>query len=438
MAMRLLLYDRFDQYIREIPFYTGSHDDEINGEDQITFTSDIPLSPGDRIIWQDGDRWREHVVDSFVEDRSNSDPYSYTCVNSLQYDWRLAHVSYADFEDGNAAYCVHELCKLTSWEMGDVADTDTADELELMKMSAWEAFIYVRDKFGLEMEPIINVDDFGVVGRRVSLKERIGQKTNIRFDYEYGLEGITREVLDTDIITLCYGYGESYGSGEDSSLTFEDINGGKPYVCRNDLLEQWGLPDGHGGLRHAEGFYENTDCDDEEVLLQETIDYLNKHCEPDYTYEANIPVLWLEGANLGDTILVVNHDMDPVLRLEARIAKRSRDLQTGITNSATFGTVVSLLSGALVRAIDMNRQASKNAARLGGLTTSYDDLKKNIEDLNKNNQQQFEDQASHNETTNKEIQGLQDQLKELMDRLAELENPKEPDEPEEPEEGGEG
>ena len=59
--------------------------------------------------------------------------------------------------------------------------------------------------------------------------------------------------------------------------------------------------------------------------------------------------LQLRGVELGDVIQTIDREFIPELRLEARVGEMKRDVLTGDTKSATFGTIVSLLPDVLTR-----------------------------------------------------------------------------------------
>ena len=56
-------FDRFDERIG-ILSVVGKlvHTEELNGEDTIEFECREVPTKGDRLLWHDGETWREHVV----------------------------------------------------------------------------------------------------------------------------------------------------------------------------------------------------------------------------------------------------------------------------------------------------------------------------------------------------------------------------------------
>ena len=168
-------------------------------------------------------------------------------------------------------------------------------------------------------------------------------------------------------ITACYGYGSSSGK-----------NDLWVYVTNDSALDEWGLPDGQGGKHHAEGEFTDNDIDNQSALQQATTDYLNAHSAPSITYETIIPFASLDGARLGDVIVVTDRDFTPPLVMQARIGRMERNMVTGRVESATFGTVKSILPDALARNIDQQAALTKNSAAIDQVTSTVNGLSQSV------------------------------------------------------------
>lgn len=386
MAVRLLAYTRWGEFVRELTDVESvMHDQEINAEDTLTVTAPVLLAKGDRLLWLDGSTWREHVVNEVDQAHSDGETFDYVCEPSIM-DLRLAHIGSMSATDVTAEFALSAILANTTWEVGEVADLGTAS-YELEKVSAYEALFDIAAAFGGEIRATIETDEGGVTARKVDLLARIGEDGGARFEYGHNMSGVTRKVLSDDVITACYGYGANLDSedGEETAqLTFADINGGLPYVADSDALLLWGLPDGNGGAMHSFGYYENTDCEDAQQLLIETTAYLAQHSTPAVSYETEIHFDQLDGVGLGDTVQVVDRTFTPELRLEARIAALKRDLISGETSSASFGTVVSILPDVYTRMFATAKNVEHAvtsvtpAAIMTGMNTIYENGGSNV------------------------------------------------------------
>lgn len=353
MAVKFLVYSRWGEYVRELTgVERATHKQEINREDTLFISGFFVLAKGDRILWRDGDTWREHVVNEINQRHDDEESMEYVCEPAHMADLRADHVEIMSLRNVTAEHALSLVIELTSWSIGTVDDFGIGS-FTLQKVSSYEALLEVAGTWGCEIQPSIEVDESGVVSRKISLLKKIGSDNGVRFEYGRGMSGVQKQVLSDDVITACFGYGKSLETddfGVTKYLTFEAINDGLAYVTVEDsVLEMWGIPDGKGGVRHVFGCYENSQCDDEQQLLDETIEHLAQYSTPQVSYETEIPFASLNGVHLGDTVQVIDLDFTPELRLEARIGAMDRNLISGETSSCTFGSVVSILPDVYAR-----------------------------------------------------------------------------------------
>lgn len=348
MALKMFLYSRWGEQLCRLTPLTAEHSAVINGADTLEFTCNRIVSKGDRVVWSDGFRWREHVIEEIEQSHADVTEVLCRCSSSLLSELSAAHVRKLD-KTGTAVSVLTEALNDTRW--GVDSSAAGSYQVTLEKQTAYECLCEIAGRFNCEFEPEIELNGSGVITRKVRLAPHIGQTTTARFTYGHSLEGITKTVLSDEVITACYGYGD--GSGDEQLWCS---------VTDDNALNAWGIPDGSGGRRHVWGVFEDSDITDIADLRNKTLAYLQEHSTPQVSYEADIPMLALRNVQLGDTVQVIDKDFDPPLRLEARIGEFSRDLITGETSSATFGTVTSILPDVAMRSY----QAAKTAVSLAG------------------------------------------------------------------------
>lgn len=349
---RFFLYSRWWVQLGEIEPLEATYTSELNGIDTLKMSLDRELSKGDRILWTDGHSWFEHVVAETEQEHREGIDFDCECDSSLIADLSRAHIRLFVANETTAEQMLAEILRLTTWEVGECDDFGTGS-LTFERVTAYEALMDVSDGFGCEIEPEIIVNASGVERRIVHLRKQRGEFRGARFDYPNDSDMVTKTVLDDEVITAAYGYGKSLRSSTDGvtdRLTFASINDGKLYVEDLEAMELWGIPDGNGGKMHSFGSYENSRCEDEATLLEETNAYLEQHSKPSVSYKVNMPHAQIQGVRLGDTVQVVDRDFSPELRLEARVGRYSANVLEGKTTSATLGTVVSLLPDVYARA----------------------------------------------------------------------------------------
>lgn len=339
--MKLWVTDRFENFKGPIKTLFSCVDTrEVNGENAISLICLAHLEKGDRIVWQDlKGRWRENIVDGVTEERANAGIiYTYYCPNSAQVELSGDYLEDKRPLNTTASVAMASALSASRWTVGDVADLGQ-NGTNFYHTNAWQAIHDVADTWGGELEFEIAVSGTKITSRRVHLRERVGGDTGKRFTYTKDLVSVKREIDEGNVVTALYGYGKApentdedgnLTGGYERKLTFGDVNGGQNWVGDADALERWGRPDGKGGKAHVFGEVEFEDCEDQSELLRLTKEELASRCAPTVSYEVDAVSLarageGFEGADEGDTVLVVDEVYDPPLRVQARITKVEED-----------------------------------------------------------------------------------------------------------------
>lgn len=367
--MRLWVTDRWEAFKGAVPTLIKCMSvREVNGDEALEIECLAKLDKGDRIVWQDRKaRWHENIVDGVVEDRSAAGlKYSYFCPSSAKIELS------GDYLEDKRPYNVSAYSALSSalsesrWAVGTVDDLGQSDT-NFYHTNAWAAIHDVAKVWGGEIEYEISIEGSQIVSRKVNLRSRVGGDYGKRFTYTKDLIGVTREVEEGNVVTALYGYGASLPSIDDEGeetggysrkLTFGDVNGGFDWIGSSDALENFGRPDGNGGKAHVFGDVEFSDCEDPYELLSLTQEELEKRSLPSVVYTADVAALQLagvdfEGADIGDTVMVIDKVYDPPLRIRSRITSIEED-QLSAKCSYTFGNWSDLADVVASQGADIN------------------------------------------------------------------------------------
>lgn len=404
--MRLWVTDRWENFKGPIKTLFECVDTrEVNGENALSLTCLAALDKGDRIVWQDRmGRWRENIVDGITEERAAAGiVYTYYCPSSAQVELSGDYLEDKRPLNTTASVAMASALSESRWTVGTVEDLGQ-NGTNFYHTNAWQAIHDVADTWGGELSFEIAVSGSAVTARRVSLRGRVGADNGKRFTYTKDLVSVTREVDEGNVATALYGYGKAPESTDDDGnltggyerkLTFGGVNGGKNWVGDADALARWGRPDGRGGKTHVFGDVEFEDCEDARELLSLTRGELKSRCTPKVSYEVDAVSLarageGFEGADEGDTVLVIDKAYDPPLRVQARITKVEEDqLAEGgatytIGNFRTVGEVMAAQRSSISKATSSLRQTiteavnASNAASSTKWGANLDDAKEHL------------------------------------------------------------
>lgn len=350
--MRFTVFDRWGNQIGVInDVIEAVHKDEVNGEDSLTLLlASCDLIKGNRIVWRDKfGYWHEHIVNDLKEahedDKLLTTAYCENSIAELFTDYIEDLRPY----DTSAYTALQRALSVTRWQIGTV-DVSGTSSASFYHISAREAIGKIIEAWGGEFSTTIEVEGEGVSARKVNIATR-GRNNGKRFEWSKDIKGITREVSTDDVVTALYGYGkglEAYDEdgnatgGYERKLTFGDINGGLDYVADETAKLSWGLPDGKGGIKHAFGKVEFSDCEDMRELLELTKAELAVRCKPQVSYTANVVNLAdagfeYEDTQAGDTVALIDKGLNE--RLTGRVLCIERYLFNEQATVVTLGNV---------------------------------------------------------------------------------------------------
>ena len=343
---QLFWFNRFDDHIGILPVVGELvHTEELNGEDTIEFeTREVPAK-GDRLLWRDGEVWREHVVVRTDEPLEGlCSVYAESSLCELLDDF----IEEQHLVSRTAAQALAVALAPTRWTIAGCNVTGTAGCV-LYHVNALWALRRVAEVWGGEVTAVIGVSNGRISSRSVRLEEHRGSWRGIRFTYGKNMAGCTRTFLEQEVYTALYGFGAGlpvtdedgrYTGGYRKKLTFGEVNGGVNWVGDEQARLVWGRWNaGRTAKVHSFGQVVFSDCDDPTKLLALTRRALVDAVQPKVSYEVDVAALDGGEAELGDTVAVIDSSRSPEWRLKARVVKRVRIFGDAVICRVTIGTV---------------------------------------------------------------------------------------------------
>ena len=341
----LFWFDRFDDRIGTLKV-AGElvHTEELNGEDTLEFRCREVPAKGDRLLWRDGEIWREHVVVRTEEPLEGlCSVYAESSLCELLDDF----IEEEHLTARTASQAMGFALRPTRWTLAHCDVTGTAGCV-LYHVNALWALRRVADVWGGEVTPVIEVANGRVASRSIRFEARRGAWRGLRLTYGKNMAGCTRTVLEQDVYTALYGFGMGlpltdedgrYKGGYRRKLTFGEVNGGVNWVGDEDARLVWGRWNADRTAKvHSFGQVSFPECTDPATLLALTRRALAEATQPKVSYEVDAVAIGANDAELGDEVAVVDTSRSPEWRLRARVVRRVRTFGDAVSCRVTIGT----------------------------------------------------------------------------------------------------
>ena len=387
MPKRFIHFNRFGAYVGELTPLQATRTRSVDqcGVDKVELILlDNGIDKYDRIVFTDSlRRTCEWIVMSSRESRASNVPVcKVNCYGSMQ---ELSRHFMPTLRRGSGDSPAQALAKAldgTRWSVGPC--DEGSGTYSVYHQSSLKSIEDIADAYKMEVKPLIelSLDGNSIARRSVCLVKRIGRaNTALRLDYGSGLSGIDRVLSADDVVTRLYCYGKGVQTtdedgnatgGYSRKITFAEINDGKEYVQDDSLLQTWGVYGPGGTLVHAEGIFEDGDCEDKATLLAEGKAALAERSKPAVSYEGTVEALGRAGfdanaCDLGDNLQMVDTTFPKPLRLTGRVLEIVEDLLgDGSPSSVKVGNIIEGIT-------KRSDRVQQTLDRLTGSAGSWDD-----------------------------------------------------------------
>lgn len=356
--MKYFLFDKAQKYVTRINteyLIEAHYTEEINTAGQLEFTLPATMRLPKNVFYAcvtDPDDETSYLMFKIVTEKVTDEKVTYTCIENA-YD-ELSSYNYIKDKRPTAIadYMLKQALEGTRWSVGQ-CPTTSQKFCSFYYISVLEAIQKIVNLWGLEVQFQVKIDDSTneIKQRNVNLFNKLGKRTNKRFEYGSNLLSVTQANDSTGLYTALVGRGKGVQVSEGDTdtdpdgygrrITFADVvwstqsgnplnkPAGQEYLEDPNATAAYGFPDGHPRI----GFVVFQDCEDPNELIQLTYNKLQEVNHPQVQFSANIADVG--SLNLGDTIAIIRHDIG--IEYYTRVFKVVHDLLDSSNNTVELG-----------------------------------------------------------------------------------------------------
>ena len=211
------------------------------------------------------------------------------CISELQDE----HINDSEITDKTAAQALATVLHGTGWAVGTNTASGTSSG-DVGRGSVWNAVSMIQGNWNVYITPRVVISSAGqITGKFLDISLAQGTWRGVHLTISKNLHDASVTYDDQDVLTALYGYGGNInvpqgGGAEDKSeeLTFSGVTWAKtadhPAKPAGQTYLEW--PEktalyGRAG-RPRFGYYQNSDIESAEILLQKTWEALKRTAEP--------------------------------------------------------------------------------------------------------------------------------------------------------------
>lgn len=280
------------------------------------------------------------------------------------------HLDQTEITDKTAGQSLAGILTGTLWSVGTntSSGTQTAD---LSRGSVWQGVRSIEENWNVYITPRVTFNAAGITGRYLDIAPATPTWRGVRLSLDKNADEIGVTWDDTNVITAIYGYGGRVAdsTAEDTEiLTFADVvwtatashpakPSGQTYLEDPTAKALYGR-----NGRNRFGYYQNSNIDDPEILLDKSWEALQQSNAPDVAIDCRVSDLYRLGYTdqplaLHDTAIIEVRPTGETLQRE--IIRLSEDLLDPTATRVNIGVYIPNI-------IYMQRETDKAAKGGGG------------------------------------------------------------------------
>lgn len=210
--------------------------------------------------------------------------------------------------------------------------------------SATKRLRQLAKRFGVELSYSVQFREGKIFKRLINIYNRIGKDNKVRLEYGVEVSKIRKRESIENLATGLIGVGQGEGNQKITLLDYDIPSQYKPrYEMRGEVLVD--NVEGVRWSRHgdtSDGFivkYYDSEAKSQKELFEATVNQLKKRVFPENTYEVSIELV-PEQINIGDSVVIVDHDYKPALVIDGRVSKIKRSFFDETVGEVTISNII--------------------------------------------------------------------------------------------------
>lgn len=215
------------------------------------------------------------------------------------------HLDQTEITDKTARQAVETILTGTLWSVGTYTQGAGRQTADISRGSVWQGIRSIEQNWNVYITPRVTFDASGITGRYLDIAPATPEWHGVRLSLDKNADELGVTWDDTNVITAIYGYGGRVDDEEDEDetkiLTFAD-------VVWTETADHPAKPSGQTYLeypaaktlygrngRNRFGYFQNSNIDDAETLLEKSWEALKQSCEPEVAIDCLVRDLYRMG-----------------------------------------------------------------------------------------------------------------------------------------------
>lgn len=279
--------------------------EEMSLDIEFPRVEDKVISIGQRVFFKDPSTGEHQIYEVKQAKTLEPDHYQtviaeHICISELSDEF----TDNIEIDNLTAKAALQQVLKGTLWSVGTV-NVNPVSSGDISRGSVWQGVLEITDNWNVYIVPRVTLSSDGTITRKLDILSTAGVWDGLRLSINKNMLDPSVTFDDSEVVTALYGFGGTTTptkKGEEAKeITFADLvwsktsdhpakPKGQTYLEDPTATKQYGR---NGRPRF--GFYQNTDIEDPEILLEKTWETLKRDSKPVISIEGTVADLYRLG-----------------------------------------------------------------------------------------------------------------------------------------------